>query len=79
MVMRGQHRPLNAGALVIQLGLTLLLGVVAPVILGFWLDHLLRTSPYLTLFLTVIGTTSGSIILMYTISGVYKRVEGDKT
>jgi hypothetical protein len=31
------------------------------------------------LFLTVIGTTSGSLILMFTIVGVYKRVEGDKS
>lgn len=75
--MRGQHS--SPGALVLQLGLTLLMSVVAPVVLGFWLDHLLRTSPFLTLFLTVIGTTSGSLILMFTIVGVYKRVEGDKS
>ncbi len=77
-LMRGQRRPKYVVTLIIQLTLTLLLIVIVPVLLGFWLDRVLQTSPFITLTLTVVGMSFGSLAIFRAVREVYERVEGDK-
>ena len=77
--MRGQRSPRYAVTLIIQLTLTLLLIVIVPVLLGFWLDRVLQTSPFIALTLTVVGTSFGSLAIFRVVMDVYKRVEGDRS
>ena len=77
--MRKQGSASPIKALVLQLTLNLLLVVIFPVICGIGVDILLRTFPFITLFLTVLGTTFGSVIIFRAVTSVYQRVEGDKS
>ena len=66
-------------SLVMQLSITVVVAVLLPLLIGIWLDSRAHTSPFITLFMMVLGITLGSIAVYRNIAGVYKRVEGDKS
>ena len=66
-------------SLVMQLSITLVVAVLIPVLLGIWLDRSLHTSPFITLFMMLLGITLGSVAVYRNIAGAYKRVTGDKS
>ncbi len=65
--------------LVIQLTLMVIVAVVLPLLLGIWLDRFLHTSPWITLVMTLLGITLGSVSVYRTVASEYKRVGGSKS
>jgi F0F1-type ATP synthase assembly protein I len=56
--MKGEWRPWT---LVTQLGLTVVVTLLVTLFLGIWLDGLLGTRPWLTLFLSLVGVIGATV------------------
>ncbi len=76
--MRDSREPVPNLNLVGQLLVVLVVALVAPLVLGILLDRLLQTSPLVTLFLLVLGTTLGTVAVYREVNAVYDRVAGGK-
>ncbi len=76
--MRDSREPMPNLNLVGQLLVVLVVALVAPLVLGILLDRLLQTSPLVTLFLLVLGTTLGTVAVYREVNAVYDRVAGGK-
>ena len=70
--------PLAGVGLIIQLTLIVVLAVLGPVLIGIFLDRLLHTSPFIALFMTILGTTLGTVGVYRRVSEIYNRVAGGK-
>lgn len=76
--MRLQREQILGCSLVIQLTMTVVVAAVLPVLLGIWLDRQLHTSPFITLFLMVLGIILGTVAVYRQVSETYARVAGGK-
>jgi F0F1-type ATP synthase assembly protein I len=61
-----------------QLTITLVVTTLLPLLLGIWLDRQFNTSPFITLFMTLVGITLGTVAVSRNVTSVYKRVGGKK-
>ncbi len=76
--MRGANGPMVGFGLIIQLTLIIVVSILIPLGFGIFLDRLLRTSPFITLFLMVLGISLGTIAVYRQVGEVYDRVAGGK-
>ncbi len=76
--MRGPREPMLGIGLIIQLTTVIVVAILVPLGLGIFLDRLLHTSPILTLFLMVLGSTLGTVAVYREVNAVYDRVAGGK-
>jgi F0F1-type ATP synthase assembly protein I len=76
--MRGWRGSMLGIGLVIELTVILLVAVLVPLGLGIFLDRHLHTSPFITLFLMVVGISLGSVAVYRHVYSVYERVAGGK-
>ncbi len=76
--MRGWREPVLGIGLVIELTVIILIAILIPLGIGIFLDRLLHTSPFITLFLMVVGISLGSVAIYRHVNGVYERVAGGK-
>ncbi len=70
--------PLLGCGLVVQLTLVVVTATLGPLGIGILLDHLLHTSPFITLFTVVMGTAMGTIGIAREMNSFYSRVAGGK-
>jgi F0F1-type ATP synthase assembly protein I len=70
--------PLVGVGLIIQLTIMIVVAVLAPVLLGIFLDRLLHTSPIITLFMTLVGITLGTVGVYRRVNAIYNSVAGGK-
>ncbi len=70
--------PLVGVGLIIQLTMMIVIAVLAPVLLGIFLDRLLHTSPFITLFMTLVGITLGTVGVYRRVNAIYSSVAGGK-
>ncbi len=76
--MRGWREPVLGCGLVVQLTTVVVVATLVPLGIGIFLDHLLQTSPLLTLFTTILGVSLGTIGVAREITAVYGRIAGGK-
>lgn len=63
-------------SLVIQLTITVVVAAFLPLLLGIWLDRQLHTSPFITLFMMIVGITVGTVMVYRSVADIYKRLGG---
>jgi F0F1-type ATP synthase assembly protein I len=73
------HQVSNGSGLVIRLTLTLLAVFFFPLLFAIWLDRQLGTSPFITIFAIIFGTTFGTLAITRQVAGVYNRLPGEKS
>jgi F0F1-type ATP synthase assembly protein I len=76
--MRLQRDQILGCSLVIQLTITVVVAAFLPLLLGIWLDRLLHTSPFITLFMMIFGITAGTVVVYRNVAAAYKRIGGPK-
>ncbi len=72
------RNPLVGVGLIIQLTVFIVLAVLVPVLLGIFLDRILQTSPFITLFMTILGITLGTVGVYRRVNAIYNSVAGGK-
>lgn len=60
-------------ALIIQLGTTIVVATLLPLLIGLWLDGRMNTTPWLTLIGLGIGVIAAVAAVYTTISSIYKK------
>jgi F0F1-type ATP synthase assembly protein I len=77
--MRLQREQILGCSLVIQLTITVVVAAFLPLLLGIWLDRQLHTSPFITLFMMMLGITVGTVLVYRNVADVYKRIGGPRS
>ncbi|MGB8644510.1 MAG: AtpZ/AtpI family protein [Anaerolineae bacterium] len=70
--------PMTGSRLILQLTAIVALAGAAPLLAGILLDRLLQTSPCLTLFMTGLGITLGTVAVIRQVNAVYSSIAGGK-
>jgi F0F1-type ATP synthase assembly protein I len=60
-------------ALIIQLGTTVVVATMLPLLVGLWLDRQLNTMPWITLLGIAIGIIAAVVAVYDTITSLYKK------
>ncbi len=61
-------------ALIIQLGTTIVVATILPLLIGIWLDSRMKTAPWITLIGLGIGVIAAVTAVYSTISSIYKKL-----
>jgi F0F1-type ATP synthase assembly protein I len=77
--MRLQREQILGCSLVIQLTITVVVAAFLPLLLGIWLDRQLHTSPFITLFMMMLGITIGTLLVYRNVADVYRRIGGPRS
>lgn len=63
-------------ALILQLGTTIVVATLLPLLAGIWLDGHFRTAPWITLVGLGVGMILAVTTVYSTISSIYKKLSG---
>lgn len=77
--MRLQREQILGCSLVVQLTITVVVAAFLPLLLGIWLDRQLHSSPFITLFMMMLGITIGTVVVYRNVADVYKRIGGPRS
>ena len=61
-------------ALIIQLGATIVVATILPLLIGIWLDTRLNAAPWITLIGLAVGIILAVTSVYHTISSSYKKL-----
>ena len=61
-------------ALIFQLGTTIVVATLLPLLIGIWLDSRMHTAPWITLLGLGIGVIAAVTAVYTTISSIYKKL-----
>ncbi len=70
--------PMIGFGLIIELTAIVVVAGLAPLLIGLYLDNLAHTSPFITLFLMILGVTLGTFAVYRQVNAVYNRIAGGK-
>jgi F0F1-type ATP synthase assembly protein I len=76
--MRLQREQILGCSLVIQLTIMVVVAAFLPLLLGIWLDRQFHTSPFITLFMMILGITGGTVAVYRNVAAVYNRIGGPR-
>ncbi len=61
-------------ALIIQLGATIVVAAILPLLIGIWLDSRMNTAPWITLLGLGVGVIAAVTAVYTTINSIYKKL-----
>jgi len=61
-------------ALIIQLGATIVVATILPLLIGIWLDNQLKTAPWITLVGLGVGIIAAMTAVYTTITSMYEKL-----
>lgn len=61
-------------ALILQLGTTIVVATILPLLIGIWLDRRMNTAPWITLLGLGVGIIAAVTAVYTTISSIYQKL-----
>jgi F0F1-type ATP synthase assembly protein I len=72
--MNDNKKPMIGAGILFQLSFAIVIAMLAPLLLGIWIDRTFNTGPIFVLILVVIGVALGSLTVYRIVKDAYEQL-----